>query len=66
MEWIAGNLPRDTYVNIMAQYTPAFRAYEYRQISRRVTGEEYDKVVARAQEVGLTRLDVQRYWWMEG
>jgi putative pyruvate formate lyase activating enzyme len=64
MEWIAENLPKDTYVNIMAQYTPQFRAYSYPQISRRITGEEYDKVVSRAQEVGLTNLDIQRYWWM--
>jgi putative pyruvate formate lyase activating enzyme len=64
MEWIAENLPEDTYVNIMAQYTPRFKAYDYPEISRRITGEEYDKVVERAQELGLTNLDIQRYWWM--
>jgi putative pyruvate formate lyase activating enzyme len=65
MEWIAENLPEDTYVNIMAQYTPQFKAYDYPEISRRVTNEEYIKVVERAQEVGLTNLDVQGYWWMQ-
>ncbi len=64
MEWIAENLPKDTYVNIMAQYTPHFKAYDYPEISRRITSEEYIKVVNKAQEVGLTNLDVQGYWWL--
>jgi putative pyruvate formate lyase activating enzyme len=64
MEWIAANLPKDTYVNIMAQYTPLFRAYDYPQISRRITSEEYGRVVERAQELGLTNLDIQGQRWM--
>ncbi len=63
MEWIAENLPRDTYVNIMGQYSPLFKAYDYPEISRRITREEYEKVVKRAQDLGLTNLDVQGYWW---
>jgi putative pyruvate formate lyase activating enzyme len=66
MEWIAEYLPKDTYVNIMAQYTPQFKAYDYPQISRRITYEEYDKVVIRARELGLTNLDAQGYWWLRG
>ena len=62
MEWIAENLPKDTYVNIMAQYTPAFRAYDYPEISRRITGKEYQKVVQRAKDMGLTNLHIQGYW----
>lgn len=62
IEWIAENLPKDTYVNIMAQYTPAHKAYDYPEISRRITGEEYQKVVQRARDVGLTNLDVHGYW----
>ncbi len=62
MEWIAGNLPKDTYVNIMAQYTPLYKAFDYPEISRRITKEEYKKVVKRAQEIGLTNLDIQGYW----
>jgi putative pyruvate formate lyase activating enzyme len=64
MEWIAGNLPRDTYVNIMAQYTPLFKAYDYPEISRRIASEEYTKVVKRAQAMGLTNLDIQGQGWM--
>jgi putative pyruvate formate lyase activating enzyme len=65
MEWIAGRLPKDTYVNIMAQYNPLYKAYDYPEISRRITREEYRKVVGRAQEMGLTNLDVQGYWRLQ-
>lgn len=64
MEWIAHHLPKDTYVNIMAQYTPLFKAFDYPEIARRITKEEYVKVVERAQELGLTNLDIQGYWWL--
>jgi putative pyruvate formate lyase activating enzyme len=66
MGWIAENLPKDTYVNIMAQYNPLYKAYDYPEISRRITSEEYKKVVKRAQELGLTNLDIQGYWWLQG
>ena len=65
MEWIAENLPKDTYVNIMAQYNPVYKAYDYPEISRRITSEEYEKVVKRAQEMGLTNLDIQAYRWLQ-
>jgi putative pyruvate formate lyase activating enzyme len=64
MAWVAENLPKDTYINIMAQYSPLFKAFDYPEISRRITKEEYIKVVNRAQEVGLTNLDVQGFWWL--
>jgi putative pyruvate formate lyase activating enzyme len=63
--WIAENLPKDTYFNIMAQYTPLYKAYDYPEISRRITVEEYQKVVNKAQEMGLTNIDVQGYWLMQ-
>ena len=65
MEWIAENLPKDTYVNIMAQYNPVYKAYDYPEISRRITSEEYEKAVKRAQEMGLTNLDIQAYRWLQ-
>ncbi len=58
-------MPKDTYVNIMAQYNPAYKAYDYPEISRRITSEEYKRVVKRAKEMGLTNLDIQGYWWLQ-
>ena len=65
MEWIAGNLPKDTYVNIMMQYSPLHKAYDYPELSRRLTKTEYVKVISRAKDLGLTNLDVQGYWWLK-
>jgi len=61
MKWIAGNLPKDTYVNIMSQYRPMHRAKEFEDIDRRITRKEYRDVVDTARKAGLTNLDVQGY-----
>ena len=58
MRWIAGNLPADTYVNIMIQYRPAYRAHLFPEIDRYVSREEYAGVVDEARKCGLTNLDV--------
>lgn len=57
LTWIAENLPKDTYVNIMAQYHPCYKAFRYPEIARRVSADEYRRVVLRATELGLTNLD---------
>jgi putative pyruvate formate lyase activating enzyme len=58
MQWIAGNLPSETYVNIMLQYRPAYRAHLYPEIDRPVSRTEYGRVVEEARRCGLTQLDV--------
>jgi putative pyruvate formate lyase activating enzyme len=59
IRWIAGNLPADTYLNIMSQYTPTYRAFDYPEISRRITTREYRRAVDAARQAGLTNLDIQ-------
>lgn len=59
IHWISRNLPKDTYLNLMSQYTPAYMASRYPDISRRLTREEFEEAVARAEEAGLTNLDIQ-------
>lgn len=51
------SLSEDTYVNVMAQYRPCYRAHEYPELSRRITGEEYREAVQAALDAGLHRLD---------
>lgn len=58
MRWIAAHLPADTYVNIMLQYRPAYRAHLHPEINRPVNHQEYIRVVEEARQCGLTRLDV--------
>ncbi len=57
IKWISENLPKDTYVNIMAQYRPEYKSFKYPEISRRISIEEYKMVVKKAIELGLTNLD---------
>lgn len=58
VRWIADNLPGDTYVNLMLQYRPAYRAHLYPEIDRPVSREEYLEIVDEARRCGLTNLDV--------
>lgn len=64
LDWIATHLPKDTYVNLMSQYQPLYKAHQYPEIARRITREEYDEVVTHAKGLGLTNLDIQgwRRW----
>lgn len=59
--WIADNLPADTYLNIMSQYTPRYKALKYPEISRKITREEYSEAIGWAKAAGLTNLDIQGY-----
>jgi len=61
ISWIADNLPKDTYLNIMSQYRPMYRAEEFNEINRKITRNEYEEAVACAKKAGLTNLDIQGY-----
>jgi putative pyruvate formate lyase activating enzyme len=50
-------LSKDTYVNIMEQYRPCYRAHEYPPLTRRPTRAEFDEAFRLARDVGLHRLD---------
>jgi putative pyruvate formate lyase activating enzyme len=56
VEWAARELSPDTYVNIMAQYHPSFRAHEFPELNRRITAQEYRRAVEAGRRAGL-RLD---------
>jgi putative pyruvate formate lyase activating enzyme len=57
VKWVAKNLPKNTYVNIMPQYRVEYKAYEYPKISRGITVQEFLESMEWAQEAGLTNLD---------
>ncbi|MFH0876701.1 MAG: radical SAM protein [Candidatus Omnitrophota bacterium] len=59
IEWIAQNLPKDTYFNIMRQYTPTHKAFEYPEIARPIRRKEFEEVIKWAEEAGLTNLEIQ-------
>lgn len=55
MRFIAQELSKDSYVNIMDQYHPCYEAWRYPEINRRITGAEYVEAVAIALSCGLHR-----------
>lgn len=55
MEFISKELSTDSYVNIMDQYRPCYKAFEHPEISRKITSEEYEEAVRFAREAGLHR-----------
>jgi putative pyruvate formate lyase activating enzyme len=57
VQWVAANLPKETYVNIMSQYRVEFMAFDFPLIARAITSEEFVESVRWAKEAGLTNLD---------
>lgn len=47
----------ETYVNVMGQYRPEYRADRYEEIDRRPTTDEMTEARKRFREAGLTRMD---------
>ena len=52
LDWIAENLP-GAWVSLMAQYLPMGRVEGVDELERRLTPEEYERVVAHLMELGL-------------
>lgn len=57
VRFIAEELSKETYVNIMDQYHPAYRASECPPLDRRITRKEYDAALRAALDAGLRRID---------
>lgn len=60
LPWIAENISRDTYVNIMDQYHPANRVFVsassgYPALKRGITAAEYHRAIRIARDAGLHR-----------
>lgn len=51
--WIAENLGSETHISLMRQYFPAHRAPDTPGISRKITGQEYDRAVQWLEEFDL-------------
>ena len=53
LKWIKENMPEDTYVSIMAQYFPTYKAKEDEIINRKLTNKEYKEVEKYLYTLGL-------------
>jgi putative pyruvate formate lyase activating enzyme len=53
--FIARRVSANSYVNIMDQYRPLYRAGEYQEIDRRISAGEYREAIEIARDAGLRR-----------
>ena len=55
IDFVADDISKDSYINIMDQYRPSYNAYKYEKLKRRITPSEYKEVVDFAFSKGLRR-----------
>ncbi len=56
VEFIAQNISRNTYINIMSQYRPYYKAVGHLTIGRRINVREYREALKMARKAGLRRV----------
>ena len=57
VRFIAEEISKNTYINIMDQYRPCYKAVEHPPLDRAITNEEFKEAISLALNAGLTRLD---------
>ena len=60
MDFIAGKISRNTYVNVMAQYRPCGKAAAVNPLAVPLSTEAFRQAVKDAKSAGITRLDEPR------
>ena len=57
LEFLSREISKNTYLNLMDQYRPCYRAREYPPLGRPLTAGEFEEALALAKKHGLRRLD---------
>jgi putative pyruvate formate lyase activating enzyme len=57
MAFLAEEISKETYLNLMDQYRPCYRAHDLPPLDRPLTRDEYKRAVRSAEVHGLRRLD---------
>ena len=60
LDWLWQNFGHDIYLSLMSQYTPMYKAGEYKALKRRLTTFEYQSVIDYARELGVTQCFIQQ------
>lgn len=61
LQWIKDNLGTDTLISLMSQYTPCGQADKYKELTRKITAREYEKVISAAEDMGFDHIFTQDY-----
>ena len=59
LDWLWQEFGHEVQISLMSQYTPMYRAGEFKHLNRRLTTFEYESVVEHARELGITRCYTQ-------
>lgn len=59
LDWVKCNMPENTVVSIMSQYTPCGDLSEYKTINRKLSEREYNTVLEYADKLGLDNAYIQ-------
>jgi putative pyruvate formate lyase activating enzyme len=57
VRFIVEEISKNTYINIMDQYHPCFKAFDHPPLNRRITTREYEDAINIAIKFGLKRID---------
>lgn len=57
VSFLSREVSTDTYLNIMAQYHPCYKAFPIPQLARPITGKEFEEALNTAHRYGMNRLD---------
>jgi len=53
LEFISAEVSKNTYISMMSQYYPSYRASEFEELSQRITNREYEIILRKMSELGL-------------
>lgn len=59
LNWINENLGNDTFVSVMSQYTPCYKAIHHKKLRRKLKQKEYDEVLKKIVELDFKNGFVQ-------
>ena len=64
IKFLSEQISRETYLNIMNQYRPAYKSHLYPELNRQLTNQEYHAALDLADSAGMTNLDQRksRFW----
>jgi len=65
MKFIAQELSKDTYISLMSQYSPYFKASQFKEVSRRLTLQEYEEAKQIMENHGLCNGWIQESYGSE-
>jgi putative pyruvate formate lyase activating enzyme len=60
LRFLKSNVSKDLYISLMSQYHPTYKAKEHKRLNRRISKNEYERVLATASDLGITN------GWIQG